>query len=173
MKIGASEPMAEFAVVHTLALAEEQSLLDLRGEGRDAALEINQSQAGALRTLTVIGRAAASRQRFEYVLSYEVRGANGSSCPLAVAQAAPLDPHRSVSIAVKLPPGAEATGRPFPNLGEAADGLRATLGAIPAFVRVPAGERGLAASASTHGADFLALGLIVLATVWWRMRRKG
>jgi hypothetical protein len=174
---GTQEPDKEVAIVHTLALRPDQFLQGARAESEKRSLPPPQIEAGVVTRLSVRAGTLAPRSSFTYSLSYSVGGGapDPFHCPLAVALATPADPHRTVSITLKLPSGHVPSGPPFPNFRWQPPLLVAEMGAFPAFLRVPfSSEREGSAGLSLHVLDLTLLAFLSTATgAWWMMTRNG
>ncbi len=166
-------PIEDARLPHTLALAAGQALTELEARTDEGPLPIHVVSDGPLTELAVLARAGPGGSRFEYTLSYAVKGVSQDPyrCPLAVVLARPRDPHGAVSIVLRLPPGRKPTAAPFPNLKPRSGELVAELGALPAFLRVPFGDSGVRALLSPHAFDATILAFLGVSTaVWWKMR---
>lgn len=176
MALTAAAPIEEARIVHTVALAPGQSLSQVKAASTEGPLSTTLDSHGPLTRLAALARATPPCSRFEYTLSYAVRGVSPEPyrCPLAVALATPRDPHRAVSIVLRLPSGRAPTAAPFPNLQSRPHELVGRLGAMPAFLRVPFGESGVRALLSPHALDLTILAFLGISTAaWWKVRARG
>jgi hypothetical protein len=96
-------------------------------------------------------------------------------CPVWLPAVASDGRARSVDIEVTLPPAARPAGGSFPAFRWDGGTGRATLGNLPAFVRVPyvaAGESRPPVRDLGRTMDLVAVGVLLAGSAWWVVRRR-
>jgi hypothetical protein len=140
-------------------------LSEIRG-----AAPIGEARAvGRTRALVVRPEGAA------YTLRYAVEqpGSSAGRCPLWVPTVPADGRSQAVALRVRIPAGATAAGT-MPGLAWVGQEGSATLGHLPAFVRVPYAMPGEPAPFNIAFAmDVVAIGTLVLASAAWARGRRG
>ena len=113
---------------------------------------------------------------YRYELRYRVRQADDWAyrCPVWLPVVAAHRP-RAVEIEVTLPPDAQPASGSFPALLWSGGTGRATLGHLPAFMRIPYAAPGEPRSPTRdlgRTMDFAAIGILVAGTAVWVVRRR-
>jgi hypothetical protein len=96
-------------------------------------------------------------------------------CPVWLPTVSTDGRSRKVQIEVILPPAAQPAGGSFPVLEWDRGIGRATLGHLPAFVRLPYAEPGQARKPMRDMGrlmDFAAIGMLIAGTLLWVVRRR-
>ena len=95
-------------------------------------------------------------------------------CPLWLPTVAAAGRPRSVEIEVTLPAAAQPAGGSFPALQWEGGTGRATLGHLPAFVRLPYAAAGGRAPMRDMGRlmELTAIGMLVAGTALWALRQR-
>jgi hypothetical protein len=154
-------------VTHRIEVVEGGSLelIDVTGAATTPAKEV-----GRTRVLTTRPQAEV------YTLRYAVQQPAGrpGRCPLWVPTVAADGRSAGVRLAVRLPAGAVAAGT-MPTFKWSGEEGTATIGHLPAFVRVPFALRGEAAPWNiARGMDFFSIATLLVATLAWaRSRRRA
>lgn len=152
-------------VEHRIAVTEgaEIRIVEIAG----ARLEGEPREVGGTRALTLTPEAA------RYSLRYDATqpAAHAGRCPLWIPTIATDGRGRNVRITVRLPEGATARGT-MPSFEWAGDQGTATIGHLPAFVRVPYALPGEPAPWNVARImDATAVATLLAATVAWTRRR--
>ena len=141
---------------------------------RDAAEFGSQRQVGTTRSL-VVRPGAGKPYQLRYRVSQPDRRA--FRCPVWTPAVATDGRSRQVTITVTLPERSSPTGRSFPTFSWNGTEGAATLGHLPAFVRVPYDTddgtgRDPASRDIAQTMDRVALGVLAAATAAWVWRRN-